>query len=167
MQTEHSEQKKHVDKHADKNCPQSMHTEHPDMTCRQNIHTHYAHIHVCRLNPHTNYTTRRCRQIMQTGKQKEHADKVYWLGKCSRSMQAEHVEKSYKKNMQEKNMYMYIDYANKLCRDKRRKTCSQDKQTKRADRTSGQIMQTEHAQTFSNFCDIYAEPSQVYLFFNS
>jgi hypothetical protein len=86
--------------HADKNCPQSMQTEHPDMTRRQNIQTNYAHIHACRLIPH--YKTRRCRQIMQTEKQEELADKVYWWEKCSRNMQTEHVEKCYRKNKQEK-----------------------------------------------------------------
>jgi hypothetical protein len=101
--------------HVDKTSRYDMQTEHAEKLCTRN---HAEEIHVCRLNPHTNYTTRRCRQIMQAEKQKEHADK----------------------------------------------------RTKRADRTSGQVMQTEHAhfaQSFSNFCNIYAEPSQVCLFFNS
>jgi hypothetical protein len=36
---------------------------------------------------------------------------------------------------------MQTNYAER----KDKETCSQDKQTKRADRTSGQVMQTEHA----------------------
>ncbi len=135
--------------HADKNCPQSMHTEHPDMICRQNIHTHYAHIHVCRLNPHTNFTTRRCRQIMQTEKQKEHADKVYrWANAvetCRLNMQKNVTDRTCRK----KNMYVYIDYANKLFREKTKnmqlgqtgKTCRQNKWTIYADRTCTDLLQ--------------------------
>ncbi len=105
---------------------------------------------------------------MQAENQKEHADKVYWWEKCNRNMQTEHAEKCYRENKQEKTctQNMQTNYAER----KDKETGSQDKQTKRADRRSGQVMQTEHAhfaQAFSTFCNIYAEPSQVYLFCNS
>ncbi len=96
-----------------------MQTEHADKLCTRN---HAEEIHVCRLNPHTNYTTRRCRQIMQTGK--------------------------YRKNMQ----------TNYACREKIRRTCSQDKQTKnmqteQVDKLCRQNMHTLHrpSQTFATF----------------
>jgi len=54
------------------------------------------------------------------------------------------------KNAIETCRMLQIEHAGKkhvrvhrICREKRRKTRSQDKQTKRADRTSGQIMQIE------------------------
>jgi hypothetical protein len=153
--------------HVDKTSRYDMQTEHADKLFTGN---HAEEIRVCRLNPPHNYVQpedadKFCRQKTRKNMQTKYIGKKNAVETCRLNMQKNVTDRTYRKK-HVRRICRQIIYAER----KGKETCSQDKQTKRADRTSGQIMQTEHAhiaQAFSNFCNIYAEPSQVYLFCNS